>query len=64
MHRSGKPGVPVGNQVFPDTGAQCLDTLLKSRQNMFEKHVGLLGLAETRLEEFLGHARGVYAGLQ
>ncbi len=54
---------PFGNQVFPDTRLQRLDTPVKTRQNLFEKHVGLLEETETRKGEFLGHARRIHAGL-
>jgi hypothetical protein len=53
-----------GKQVFTDTGLRCFDTPVKTRQNTFDKHVGLLGETETRQGEFLGHACGVHAGLQ
>ena len=52
-----------GNHVFPDTRLWDLDTPVKTRQNLFEKHVGLLEETETRKGEFLGHARRIHAGL-
>jgi len=54
----------LGGMWFLDTRPWGLDTLVKTKQNVFEKHVGLLGLTETRQREFLGYARGVHAGLQ
>ena len=53
-----------GKHVFPDTRLWDLDTPVKTRQNLFEKHVGLLRETETSKREFLGYARGVYAGLE
>ena len=57
-------GCLFGNQVFPDRCKEGLDTPLQTRQNLFEKHVGLLRETEMRQEEFLGHARGVHARFQ
>jgi hypothetical protein len=55
---------PDGKQVVSDTGLDPLATPVQTRQNMFETHVGSLEETETRQGEFLGHARGVHAGLQ
>ena len=54
----------LGGMWFLDTRPWGLDTLVKTKQNVFEKHVGLLKEAETKKGGFLGYARGVHAGLQ
>ena len=51
---------PVGNQVFPETEAQRLDTPTSTRQNQFEKHVGLLRETETSKGEFSTFPRSTW----